>query len=129
MVAASKADWARLIDGAEDGVWVDDGEGVFAFKDERPARFDSFAFLVPGSDPTNLKTFELLAGSTSPTGPFTTIGTFETKNLRLFKSPYQEFRFPPVTAKYLKLRALMNHAGDAHSAARGFEIQLFGELQ
>ena len=129
VVAAAKADWARLIDGDEEqGVWVDDGEGVFAFKDERPARFDAFAVLIPDTSGVNLKTFELLAGTESATGPFTAIGKFDTQNLRLFKSPYQEFRFPPVTATFLKVRSLGNHRGDT-GAVRAFEFQLFGDLQ
>ena len=129
IVAAARADWARLIDGDEDqGVWVDGGEGVFAFKDERPARFGTFAVLVPDTNDVNLKSFELFAGNDSPTGPFTSIGKFDTQNLRLFKSPYQEFRFQPVTAKYLKVRSLASHRGD-NGAVRAYEFQLFGDLQ
>jgi len=128
IIAAARADWAHLIDGNEDqGVWVDGGEGVFAFKDERPARFDTFAVLVPDTSDVNLKSFELFAAD-SPTGPFTSIGKFDTQNLRLFKSPYQEFRFQPVTAKYLKLRSLASHRGD-NGAVRAYEFQLFGDLQ
>ena len=59
---------------------------------------------------------------------YASIGKFDTQNLRLFKSPYQEFRFPPVTAKYLKVRSLANHRGD-DGAVRAYELQLFGELQ
>lgn len=129
VVAAAAADWAHLIDGDEDqGVWVGGGEGVFAFKDERPARFDTFAVLIPDTNDLNLKTFELLAGDDSPTGPFTSIGKFDTQNMRLFKSPYQEFRFQPVTAKYLKVRSLANQRGD-NGAVRAYEFQLFGDLQ
>lgn len=129
IVAGATADWARLIDGKEDqGVWVDGGDGVFAFKDDRPARFGTFAVFVPDTNDVNLKTFELLAGDDSPGGPFTSIGKFDTQNVRLFKSPYQEFRFQPVTAKYLKVRSLASHRGD-NGAVRAYEFQLFGDLQ
>ena len=129
VVAASTAEWALLIDGQEEaGVWIDGGEGVFAFKDDRPATFDTFAVFVPGSDKTNLKSFELLGGDDSPTGSFTSIGTFATQNTRLFKSPYQEFHFPPVTARFLKFRSLGSHAGNT-GAVRAYEFQLFGDLQ
>ncbi len=129
VLAAATADWARLIDGNEEqGVWVDGGEGVFAFRDERPARLDTFAVLVPDTNGVNLKTFELLAGNESPTGSFTEIGRFDTQNLRLFKSPYQEFRFAPVTARYLKVKALGSHQGDS-GAVRAYEFQAFGALE
>lgn len=129
IVAAAKADWVKLIDSKEDTyLWVDDGEGIFAFKDDRPATFDTFAVLIPGSDDSNIKDFELFAGNDSSTGRFDSIGKFTTQNIRMFKSPYQEFTFPPVKAKYLKVKALMSHGG-SKGAIRGYEFALFGKLE
>jgi hypothetical protein len=84
---------------------------VFAFKDERPATFNMFTMLIFRSSPMNVKEFELLQGNESPTGFFQSIGTFKTQNVKLFKTPYQEFTFSPVTAKYLKVKILSGWEG------------------
>ena len=105
VVAATQDAWLRTIDGRENYYnefnW--DEWAIYAFKDQRPATFDTFAVLIPGRG-NNMKEFELLAGNDSPTGNFDSIGTFTTTNARFMKSPYQEFKFPPVTAKYLKVQ-------------------------
>ncbi|HET6621132.1 MAG TPA: VWA domain-containing protein [Dongiaceae bacterium] len=120
--------WGATNDGKPDRVtWMrSDEEGVYAFEDERPATFDTFTVLVNGSDGGNLKDFELLVGDEGPTGPFRSVGTFTTQNLKLMKNPYQEFRFAPVTARYLKVKLLSNHGGDGYIGAS--EFQLFGIL-
>jgi hypothetical protein len=66
-----------------------------------------------------------LAGDESPSGPFHSIGKFETQNVKLLKTPYQEFEFPHVTAKYLKVRVLSTY-GWAWPVV--YQIQLFGVL-
>jgi len=120
--------WLATNDGKPDWViWMRaDEEGVYGFKDERPATFDTFTVLVDGSGAGNLKEFELLAGNDGPTGAFQSIGTFTTQNIKLMKNPYQEFKFAPVTARYLKVKLVSNHGGDGYIGAS--EFQLFGEL-
>ena len=109
LLAPSDA-WAVVLDGktdAHESVRV--GEtAVFGFKDERPARFDTFAMLIPTRG-RNPKEFELLVGDQSPTGAFRSIGTFHPENNKVFKTDgWQEFRFPAVTAPYLKVRLISN---------------------
>jgi hypothetical protein len=129
IVTASNERWIHTIDG-KDGTyaWVDNGQAVYGFKDGRSATFDTFAVLVPGTDDNNLAEFELLAGNDGPAGSFTSIGTFKTQNIRIMKQPYQEFRFAPVKARYLKFRPLKAHSGST-SAALGYEFQLIGTLE
>ena len=98
-------------------------DGVYAFKDEQPARFDRFATLVPDTSDSNLKEFELLVGDDSPTGTFRSIGKFTVQNAKLMKSPYQEFKFEPVTAKYLKIKLISSYGGGLNI----YEFKLFGE--
>src|SRR5262249_3780382 len=100
-------------------------EGVYGFKDGRPATFDTFTVYVNGTSPNNVKEFELLTADVLG-GPYNSIGTFTTQNLRMLKSLYQEFKFEPVTAKHLKVKLLSNHGGDTY--IRAHEFQLFGEL-
>lgn len=127
IVTASNERWMLTVDGKEDTyAWVDTGEAVFAFRDGRAATFDTFAVLVPGAGDNNLRKFELLA-SNDAGGPFQPIGTFSTQNLRIMKNPFQEFRFDPVTARYLKVRALESHSGSAVSIAH--EFRLYGKTE
>jgi hypothetical protein len=128
VLVASSEQWKVLINGNEDDyVWTDTGFGVFGFRDGRTALIDTFALLIPKQADVNIKDFELFAGNASPTGPFESIGRFSTQNMRMMQNPYQEFRFPPVKAKYFKFQPLRSHGDSATSYAH--EIQLFGELQ
>jgi hypothetical protein len=134
VVVATKDVWSQTIlvnkgHGQEfsEADWV-----VYAFKDELPATFDVFTVLIPGAD-RNVKEFELLAGNDSPTGEFTSIGQFKTTNAKVIKSPYQEFKFPPLTAKYLKVRLLSGWVDPPfpyqHYTITIYQFQLFGRLK
>lgn len=128
LLIASNERWNQVIDGKEDTyAWADEGFGVFGFRDGRSALIDTLTVLVPTQSGTNIKDFELLIGNTAPTGPFESIGKFSTQNMRMMQNPYQEFRFAPVKAKFLKLQSLRNH--DNSTVSSLYEIQLFGELQ
>lgn len=128
IVTASHERWNLVVDGKEDTyAWVDAGEAVFAFKNGRAATFDTFAVLIPSTSDTNLRDFELLVAN-DPGGVYQSIGTFSTQNIRIMRNPYQEFRFAPVKAKYLKVRALKNHSGSV-GAATGYEFQLYGTVE
>jgi len=64
--------------------------------------------LIPTSG-RNPKEFELLVGDQSTTGTFRSLGTFHPENNKVFKTEgWQEFRFPAVTARYLKVRLISN---------------------
>jgi hypothetical protein len=98
--------WSVTIDGKEDrydSVKVGD-EAVYAFKGERPATFNRFGMMIPQTG-RNPKEFDLLAGDESPTGLFRPIGTFHPENAKMFQmNGWQDFTFPPVTAKFLKVK-------------------------
>ena len=129
LLAAPQELWNGLNDGKEDRLtWFHPNEeGVFGFKDGKSATFDTFTTLIGGTDGNNVKEFELLVGDESPTGAFRSIGQFTTQNLKLMKSPYQEFKFDAVTAKFLKVKLLSSYANDGYIAAA--EFQLFGEIK
>ena len=131
VLAASGEGWTKTNDGKEDAIGGGTGiqvgvEAVYAFKDEQPATFDKFATLVPNTDTQNLKEFELLVADDSPTGAFRSIGTFTVQNAKMLKSPYQEFKFEPVTAKYLKIKLVSNY-GAYQQALKIYEFKLFGQ--
>src|SRR4030095_10251340 len=125
IIVADTKDWSYTIDGNDKsygyiGQWV-----VYGFKNDGSAMFDTFKVWIPGTAATNLKEFELLAGNDSPTGKFESIGKFQPQNLRFFKDPWQEFRFPPVKAKYLKLNVISTYG----SIPAAYEFQLLGVLE
>jgi hypothetical protein len=129
LLVASKDTWALTVDGkADSGAWVDQGQAVFGFKDDRAATFDTFAVLINATADHNVKDVELLAGNDSPTGRFESIGKFSTQNVRIMKQPYQEFHFAPVKAKYVKIKPLRAHSGTNY-AVWADEFQLFGTLE
>lgn len=102
-------------------------EAVYSFRDNGLAIFDAFRVLVSSVSPSNVKDFELFAATDSASGPFTPIGRFETRNLLVPETPYQEFRFRATTARYLKVRLLSNHNGYANPLEIR-ELQLVGHL-
>jgi len=125
LLAAPNDDWARLNNGVAERAVPYAGEGVWGFKDGKPATFDRFEMLIPGTDQYNVKEFELFVGDESPTGSFRSIGSSTTENIKFMLAPYQAFTFPPVTAKYLKV-ALQTDWGGGYIAADDF--RLFGQL-
>lgn len=131
IIVATNDRWRYAIDGDENNwQYIDSGVfggwAVYGFKDERPAIFNTFKVLILGTESWNLKAFELLAGNDSATGTFESIGKFETQNVRFFKDPYQEFRFPAVKAKYLKIKVVSSHG---FSSVGVYEFQLLGVLE
>jgi hypothetical protein len=131
IIIATNDHWRYAIDGDENNwQYIDSGVfggwAVYGFKNERAAIFDRFKVLILGAENWNLRGFELLAGKNSATGTFESIGKFETQNVRFFKDPYQEFRFPAVKAKYLKIKVLSSHG---FSSVGVFEFQLLGVLE
>ena len=131
VIAATNDQWLYAIDGdVKNWQYIDIGVvgswAVYGFKDDKPASFDSFKVLILGSESWNLKEFELSAGNDSPTGKFESIGKFQTQNIRFFKDPYQEFKFPPVKARYLKIKVISSHG---FSSVGVYEFQLLGVLE
>ena len=127
VIVATSDGWLKTIDGSQDRKFLN-GWAIYAFKDERPATFDTFTVLIPGADNGNVKEFELLSGNDSPTGKFDSIGNFTTTNAKFMRSPHQEFKFPPVTAKYLKVELLSTWLGGG-TIPSVFQFRLFGRMK
>lgn len=129
LLVATNDHWMATIDGKEDfeAIYSYTGEAVYGFKDDRAATFDTFTMLIGETADTNINEFELLAGNDTPTGTFERIGKFQTQNVKLFRTPYQEFRFTPVTARYLKVKILSAYGKHLYPIV--WEFQLFGSLK
>ncbi|TBW01552.1 hypothetical protein E0E52_20715 [Azotobacter chroococcum] len=130
LIVASGDDWLKTIDGKEDINQIsyglsDQREAVYAFKEEKLAAIESFKILINEASDSNVKEFELFAGSASPVGSFESLGVFATQNVKLFKAPYQEFKLQQVTARYLKIKILSTY-GFPHPIL--LEVQAFGRI-
>jgi len=120
--------WMKTNDGEEQKFLIQPvAEAVYAFKYKQTATFDTFTVLIPDTDVNNLKDFELLATTSDPQiGPYHLIGWFRAENTKFQGSSYQVFKFPRVTARYLKVKLLSNYGQDVLTGL--YEFQLLGEL-
>jgi hypothetical protein len=131
LIVASGDDWLNTIDGKEDFNQISYGlesqsEAVYAFKNEHAATVEMFAIFISRTGDNNVKEFELFAGNDSPTGPFKSLGKFQTQNIKLFKTPYQEFKVQATVAKYFKIKLLSTYSS-SHPNVQ--EVQLFGYME
>lgn len=127
LVQAPHENWTQPIDGSENWQYLTGGEAIYAFDRDQEAAFDTFRMLITETRSWNIKQFELLAGSGTPAGPFRSLGVFETQNVRLFPSPWQDFPFAPTVAKYLKVRVIS--LWQSPGATQVEQWQLLGELR
>jgi hypothetical protein len=128
LMSPQQDDWKQTIDGTEQKVLVPEySTAVYAFKHEQLATFHTFAICIPGEDDSNLKDFELLVSNNSWTGPFRSIGKFQAQNAGSPETPYQQFSFPEVTARYLKIQLGTNYGNSGFTGL--YEFQILGELK
>ena len=129
LMAAPDDSWRYAIDDNVDTwqyIQAGTGDGVYAFKDEQAATFDTFMMLIADTSGLNIKDFELLAGNDTPLGTFHSIGQFQTKNIRLYPSPWQEFKFEEVRARYFKLHVISAWDAGWKTSPKVNEWQLLG---
>jgi hypothetical protein len=132
IVTATGDDWLATIDGDKGFNQIlyaigEKDEAVYGFKDEKKARLQMFTMLINQTEGGNVKEFELFVSDESPTGPFLSIGKFQTQNMKLYKTPFQQFNFPQVSTRYFKVKLLSTYDGGRHALVN--EIQLFGKLE
>ena len=116
--------WAFMNDGEEKGYAIYDGEGVWAFKDEKPAIIEAVGVLLVKKDKYNLKDFEVFVGDDGPTGDFRSVGQFTTQNVKVMPDGWQMFVFPKTEAKYVKIKTINGHEG----YISGYEFSVMGKL-
>ena len=106
---------------------VDKAELVIGFKG-KTALISKVAWLVRSTYGGNVKEFELLVSTDSPTSGFKSVGKFTTQNILLTKTPYQEFAFEPAQAKYVKWKCLSNFGGSNLGSTYGSGLKIYGKL-
>jgi hypothetical protein len=131
IVAANEAGWKDYIFSRAEpycSVIGTNGFVMFAFRDERQARFDRLGIFVEATSGYNVRTVELYASNESDRGPFQKVGSFVVPNFRNERQPFHEFTFAPVTARYVRLVALNWQEGSGPNG-NVCTMQLLGTLQ
>ena len=124
LLVAPNEYWKKIAEDSGGDTSVDlDQEGVWGFKDGQSALLESFSILIPKTKTHNVGEVELFYGNDDPYGKFESIGKFNTRNVLMVETPYQEFKFAPVRAKYFKVRVLSNHGS---SSTYVYAFRLFG---
>lgn len=120
LIMAPSERWEKLLTG-ETGravsLWQGESENaVFGFKDEKTATFDTVRVFIGETSSANIKSVEFLVSNDSPTGPFKSAGrTGETQNVRMMKTGgWQEFKFAPITARYLKCKITTHGSSEVY---------------
>ena len=131
-IGGSQMNYAKLVDGTNDGfgertsITLGD-EAIFGFKDGKTAALTKIGVTILEANSENIKTLEIFVSETSPSGPYTSMGTFETSNMVFAQNLVQEYIFQkPVKAKYLKVKFANSYDGKyCHSD----EILAMGHLE
>ena len=123
----SGPDWKRLSDNSMSylyGFGIGD-EAIYAFRDGRAAALEKLMVYIPGQDDRHAREIEVLAGDEGPAGAFRSIAVMPVANGKM-RDGWQEFKLPPTTAKFVKLKLLSNHGGNGIYL---YEMRLMGELK
>ncbi|GEM_PF-1489083 len=128
VVLASDPKLARLISGDIEGghAYVPGGsEVVIHFKDKKVMELSKVALPIYETHENNLREFEILVSTESPTSGFSSVGIFETQNVAYIANPFQEFVFGPVRARYMKFipRSFWNSGNWGYL----FALRVFGK--
>lgn len=118
--------WLKLNNGTRKRAVVRTGEGVWSFKDKKPATLKAVQIYIGGAEQYNIKDFEILVGDEGPTGKFRSLGKFTTRNALTLPDGWQSFTLPETTAKYLKFKTISAHGG-SYIAMYGMKV--IGALQ
>ncbi len=132
LITAPNDKWEKLLLGDVDPYTSESEHAVYGFKGDKTATFDTIRIYIGETSASNIKSVELLVADDSPTGSFKSACRVETQNIRMAKTGgWQELKFAPVTAKYLKCKLTahgsswvrIRQIGDA-----GKTLQILGQV-
>lgn len=72
--------------------------------------------------PVGVKDLAVFTSSTSPDGPFVKAAQITVPDHAVMHKPFQEFHFPPVQARFVKLQVLSSHASGATSYVGSIQL-------
>jgi hypothetical protein len=132
IVGASEAGWKSYIFGERIpncSVIATGGFVVFAFKDERPARFNGLGVYVESADSYNVKVVEVQVSDSTDQGPFRKVASLEVPNYRNERQTYHELKFDEVAARYVKLVIPEFRRGRDMPNGNVCTMELYGSVQ
>ena len=90
---------------------VINGFAILAMRGDKTVTFDTLAIFVGEAyAPVGVKDLAIFTSVTSPEGPFVKAAQITVPNHFVVHQPFQEFHFPPVQARFVKLQVLSSHA-------------------
>ena len=89
---------------------------------------DRLGVFVEATSGYNAKTVELYASDQSDQGPFEKVTTIAVPNYRNERQKMHEFRFDPVTARYVKLVVVDWQSGGGAPNGNVCTMELYGSL-
>jgi hypothetical protein len=122
LIAAPNDDWSKANDGevTNSTLVLTRQSAVFGFKDDKPASFNRFGWLVLEAGDTPAK-IEIAAGD-APGGPFRPVGTVKLQDLKVIATGgWQYFTLPQTTARYVRITL-----GDSVRGAQGAALTELG---
>jgi hypothetical protein len=122
LVAAPSEDWAVANDGdlTNSRLVLSRMGAVFGFKDDKPATFNRFGYLVlqAGDTPASIE----IAGSDKSSGPFHVVATVRLQDAKIIATDgWQYFELPQTTARYVRITL-----GDSTRGAQGGNLTELG---
>jgi tetratricopeptide (TPR) repeat protein len=105
ILVTSDADKTRWVDGDEkSNSWG--GWAVFGFNKDSKVKINECRILIPETSNVHPAEIVLSYSNDSPMKGFQLIDTIKPYNALIADSPYQKFKLPTVTAKYIKIECL-----------------------
>jgi TIR domain len=105
LVAAGEEAWRTILETQEPkcSILSKQSFAVVGLRKETPTPIATLAVHVSSQSSDNVKQLAIFAAN-EERGPFKKIGEFEIPNHKNMRGPYHEFKFEPVTARYVKLQ-------------------------
>lgn len=126
MVAAGEENWRTILETKQPKCTVISGLSfaTVALRKEQPTRIAALAVYVDYEAYYNLKKLTLFAAD-AERGPFKKIDVFEIPNYKNMRAPFHEFKFQPVTTRFVKLQVANFYHGDGPNG-NVCTMQLYG---
>ena len=126
IVAAAEEYWRRILESKKPVCSSISGQSfaTIGLRKEQPTTFATLAVYVDSAASYNLKKLALYTADAEH-GPFKKIDEFEIPNYKNMRGPFHEFKFAPVTARFVKLKVESFYHGDGPN---GYvcSMQLYG---
>jgi hypothetical protein len=126
IVAAGEENWRTILETKQPKCSIISGHtfAIVGLRKEQPTAISTLAVYVDSEAYYNLKKLTLFAAD-AERGPFKKIDEFEIPNYKNMRAPFHEFKFQPVTTRFVKLQVANFYHGDGPNG-NVCTMQLYG---